>query len=140
MLYAVLCEGDSEAVVAGGATNEGSAGSGEAGLCLGTAESLTGSGERRLCVAAAVVGGNGVGTRDATGEAAFLAGESGVGPEILGVAGPPQAAKASAKPKVTATASGNRFTKASRYVESNRHPAAKAGKMVSLKAANSRWG
>ena len=68
------------------------------------------------------------------------AGESGVGPEILGVAGPPQAAKARAKPKIAATASGIRFTKALRYVESNRHPAAKAGKMISLKAANSRWG
>ena len=33
------------------------------------------------------------------GEAALPAGESGVGPEILGVAGPPQAAKARAKPK-----------------------------------------
>ena len=88
----------------------------------------------------AVVVGNGVGTGDAAGEAAFLAGEPGVGPEISGVPGPPQAAKASAKPKVTATASGIRFTKALRYVESNRHPAAKAGKMISLKAANSRWG
>ena len=120
--------------------NEGSAGSGEAGLCRGAAEGLTGSGEGRLCEAPAVVGGNGVGTEDAAGEAAFLAGESGVGPEMPGVAGPPQAAKASAKPKVTATARGIRFTKALSYVESNRHPAAKAGKMISLKAANSRWG
>ena len=40
------------------------------------------------------------------------AGESGVGPEILGVAGPPQAAKARAKPKIAATASGIRFTNA----------------------------
>ena len=120
--------------------NEGSAGSGEPGLCMGAAEGLTGFGEGRLCVAAAVVSGNGVGTEDAAGEAAFLAGESGVGPEMPEVAGPPQAAKASVKPKVTATASGIRFTKALRYVESNRHPAAKAGKMVSLKAANSRWG
>ena len=120
--------------------NEESAGSGEAGLCLGTAEGMTGSGEGRLCVAAAVVGGNGVGPGDSAGEAAFLAGESGVGSEIPGVAGPPQAAKASAKPKVTATARDIRFTKALHYVESNRHPAAKAGKMISLKAANSRWG
>ena len=96
--------------------NEGLGGSGEAGLCLGTAEGLTGSGEGRLCVAAAVVGGNGVGTGDAASEAAFPACESGVGPEIPGVAGPPQAAKTSAKPKVTATASGIRFTKALSYV------------------------
>jgi len=89
---------------------------------------------------AAVVVGNGVGTGDAVGEAALPAGESGVGPEILGVAGPPQAAKARAKPKIAATASGIRFTNALPYVESNRHPAAKAGKMISLKAANSRWG
>jgi len=45
---AVLCEGDGGAVVARGAINERSAGSGEAGLCLGTAEGLTGSGEGRL--------------------------------------------------------------------------------------------
>ncbi len=120
--------------------NEGLAGSGEAGACLGTAEGWTGSGEGRPCVAAAAVGGNGVGTGDAVGAAASLVEASVAGSEIRGVPGPPQAAKASAKPKITATASGIRFTKALRYVESNRHPAAKAGKMVSLKAANSRWG
>jgi len=119
---------------------EGWAGSGEGGLWFATTGGWLGFGDGRLFLFAAVVDGNGVGTGDAAGEAACLAGESGVGPEIPGVAGPPQAAKASAKPKITAPASGIRFTKASRYVESNRHPAAKAGKMVSLKAANSRWG
>lgn len=66
-------------------------------------------------------------------------GDSEVGLDIPGVAGPPQAAKASAK--TTATASGIGFNETTRYVDSKAQPAAaKAGKMVSLKAANSRWG
>ena len=134
----VGCEGTGEAVGVGVATTEGWTGSGEVGICSATAVGWPGSGEVGLCLAAAVVGDNGVGMGDAVGGTISLVGESGVGAGISEVAGPPQAANASAK--TTAPVNGNRFNNSFRYVESIAQPAAKDGKMVSLKAANSRWG
>ena len=117
---------------------EGWTGSGVGEGWIGTSEGWADSGDGRLCLLAAFVGVDGAIVGGAVDRTASLAGASGAGSKSSGEVGPPQAATASAMAK--ATAIGIRFTKVLRNVESIAQPAAKAGKMVSLKAANSRWG
>ena len=121
------------------ANSEGWAGFGGGGLCRAGADGWPCSGGVGFWLVATVVGDKEIGTGDAVDWTISLVGVTGTGFEIPGAPGQPQAATARAKPK--ATAGVIRFNKGFRCVDSNAHAAAaKAGNMVSLKAASSLWG